>query len=578
MGTPLRFISEDCWVIPTQAEGTRPAAIIAQAEAVESALGVMQAEVVESAPGITPAEVVESAPVITRCGVARRCELVARTKGKVKSEVTTHPEVATHPEASALAKVATHAGVPTHAEVGAPKPGRRRRIVRRSGACAAKAGRCTGGAMPGQPSAPDARCGGSDASRLPFQPWRVDGACAHPPLRIKAVSTRAPSAPEDGFSRLAVSSRHGDLATARGGEPARAVAKVALLEGDQGDALQEKVQVALNQARAVSLASPGAPKPIVVVEITNKVMGDRFALVPDKEVDDIILGVLGRALEKTGVVFYGGHVLSNHLGLLVGIESCRQLAAFTHRLFQQTSKRLRSHLGLNTRLWASRYHGIVLSGDAAIQADRAKHCLANGTKEHLVAHPSQWPGIHSARFFCNGEEMVGHWTNFTAFGRARRRDPNARIEDHQTRHVIKHTKLPCFAHLTDAEYTALLRTWCDEVAEDAAAVRRKEVLPEPGDPAALCRIDRDHRPEHPARSSQPAIHTLDPAVKRRHREAYKAYVAQHQALRAELRAHLAAKGVDLPGGLPPTGWVPVDPATVVAPTYIALPEAPNIST
>lgn len=56
-----------------------------------------------------------------------------------------------------------------------------------------------------------------------------------------------------------------------------------------------------------------------------------------------------------------------------------------------------------------------------------------------------------ARFLCNGEQRVGHRTHFTAFGRVRHRDLNAHTEDHQTRHVINHIWLPCFAQLSDAE-------------------------------------------------------------------------------------------------------------------------------
>ena len=63
-----------------------------------------------------------------------------------------------------------------------------------------------------------------------------------------------------------------------------------------------------------------------------------------------------------------------------------------------------------------------------------------------------------------------------------------------------------------------------------------------------------------------------------HREAYKTYVAQHQALRAELRAHLVAKGVALPGGLPPTGWVPVVVTRAVETSPSKPPKAPNIPT
>jgi hypothetical protein len=91
-------------------------------------------------------------------------------------------------------------------------------------------------------------------------------------------------------------------------------------------ALYAEVEAAIEEAREAVKLDPGAPGPIVVVEITNKVMGDHFYLRPDPEVDDILLGVLGRSIEKTGVAFYAGHGMSNHQGMLVGVNSCHAAA------------------------------------------------------------------------------------------------------------------------------------------------------------------------------------------------------------------------------------------------------------
>ena len=111
---------------------------------------------------------------------------------------------------------------------------------------------------------------------------------------------------------------------------------------------------------------------------------------------------------------------------------------------------------------------------------RLKYCLANGTKEHLVAHPSQWPGVHSAKVFCKSERMVGKWTDYTALAAARKRDPNVPESDFQTEYEVVHSKMPSLDHLSDEDYRALMVSWCDEAATDAAAVREAGGLPEPG--------------------------------------------------------------------------------------------------
>jgi hypothetical protein len=54
------------------------------------------------------------------------------------------------------------------------------------------------------------------------------------------------------------------------------------------------------------------PEGGALVEITDRTVQGRFLLVPSPELNDIILGVLGRAQRRYGVGLCGFVFLSNH--------------------------------------------------------------------------------------------------------------------------------------------------------------------------------------------------------------------------------------------------------------------------
>ena len=213
-----------------------------------------------------------------------------------------------------------------------------------------------------------------------------------------------------------------------------------------------------------------------------------------------------------------------------------------------------------------RNRSIVVDGNAADVGKCLKYCLSNGTKEHLVAHPSQWPGVHSARVFVLGERMVGTWTDYTAWGAAKRRDPAAPEADFQIEYEVVHSKMPCFEHMTDEAHLEMLRGWCDEAATEAAAERARRGLPPPGDPERLTKVSFEHIPDEVSRSPAPAVHAHDPARQKLFRQLSRVFREQQQAAREALAAHALQSGLD-PGdeGIPATGWRPIDPATVEAP-------------
>ena len=124
-------------------------------------------------------------------------------------------------------------------------------------------------------------------------------------------------------------------------------------------------------------------EPWPLVEVTMVVRDHLYLLRPSKTLNDIILGVVGRAQRLTGLRICGFQVMSTHLHLLVQPSDPKQLADFERfingnlckegkRL--RNGKRKRKRLGKGA-LWEGRYQMVVVSDEEAAQMARLKYLL-----------------------------------------------------------------------------------------------------------------------------------------------------------------------------------------------------------
>ena len=79
-----------------------------------------------------------------------------------------------------------------------------------------------------------------------------------------------------------------------------------------------------------------------VVEVTARTLHGRFLLRPSPEVNDIILGALGRAQARYGVELYAFVFLSNHFHLLLRVDSARADGRFRRLRHEQDRQRART--------------------------------------------------------------------------------------------------------------------------------------------------------------------------------------------------------------------------------------------
>src|SRR5919106_5597851 len=65
-----------------------------------------------------------------------------------------------------------------------------------------------------------------------------------------------------------------------------------------------------------------------LVEVITRTVHSRLLLRPSHELNDLVLGILGRAQELYGVLVCGYSFLSNHYHLLLVVDSAKQPSGF----------------------------------------------------------------------------------------------------------------------------------------------------------------------------------------------------------------------------------------------------------
>ena len=178
----------------------------------------------------------------------------------------------------------------------------------------------------------------------------------------------------------------------------------------------------------------------VLVEVTSRVIGARALLTPSpnpRRFNEVVVGVIGRALEVSPLELCSAVFLANHLHCLCVVRDQQQLSRFMHHLGCNLSKeiggRLRKWRGV---FWERRYDGIVVSDEPEAQWRRLKYHLSNSVKEGLVESPLDWPGVHAARALVHEEPLEGYWFNRSKEWAARNRGLDYGRYDFATRYLV----------------------------------------------------------------------------------------------------------------------------------------------
>lgn len=306
------------------------------------------------------------------------------------------------------------------------------------------------------------------------------------------------------------------------------------------------------------------PHPKALVEITQRTLQGRFFFRPSAELRSVVVGVLARAQERTGVAVHGVAFLSNHYHLLITVDTTEQLVAFMQFVGTNLSKEIGALVDWPGSLFDGRYDSVPISREEPAQVARLRYLLSQGCKEGLVASPLDWPGVHSARASLEGRTMKGRWVDRSAFHLARARGRRidgrrVRPDDFAEEVELELSPLPCWASLDAAEYRARQASMVREIEEETLARHRRDGT-RPVGVGALRRRHPHFRSGLEAKRSRPRFHAWNPSERRRLHDGLREFVRAYRQAASELqRGNTRARFPPdcFPPGLP---YRPPDPA------------------
>jgi hypothetical protein len=290
-----------------------------------------------------------------------------------------------------------------------------------------------------------------------------------------------------------------------------------------------------------------------LVEVTCRTLHGRLLLRPSAVLDEALLGAIGRAQRIFGLKIVAITALSNHLHILALPDDAEQLADAMEYFLSKLAREVGRLYAWREKVWGRRYRAIPISEEPEAQVERLRYLLENGTKERLVAHPRDWPGVHSVAALVDGDDLVGVWTDRTAEYKARRKNRELLPGENQAREVVALTPLPCWAHLSEGERRRRAAELVDDIAAAAKLARRGAAVL---GPEKVLRQAPHQRPSHPDRSPAPAVHAASKAIRIAMKAAYRAFLLAYRYAADQLR-----KGNRMvafpPGSFPPS--LPVVP-------------------
>jgi len=271
-----------------------------------------------------------------------------------------------------------------------------------------------------------------------------------------------------------------------------------------------------------------------LVEVTCRTIQGRLLLRPSQQLNDIVLGVLGRAQSLYPLDIVGFSFLSSHYHMLLWVRDARQLSQFVGYFNGNLAREISRQTRWHDKIWADRYHAILVSEEEPAQIDRLAYVLANGVKENLVARVEEWPGVHSAHALLTGEPVEGIWYDRTLARTLRLQRKSPEPGQVEIRQPVVLSPLPCWNHLTPEAYRARVAALVGQIEATAAAERARKGV-EPLGVEKILAQDPETRPEVLDRSPIPFIHAATRKIRKELWDAYGWFVAAYREAADRLR-------------------------------------------
>ena len=252
--------------------------------------------------------------------------------------------------------------------------------------------------------------------------------------------------------------------------------------------------------------------------VTVRCFQGRLLLRPSEETNDILGGVLSRAVRRAEVELFAFSFASNHVHLLVRAPR-GNLFEFMQYFLTNVSRKVGRLVGWRGSFWERRYSAEPVLDEEAL-LEKLQYILSHGVKEGLVRTIREWPGLNSLPEMRGDQARTFHWFNWTS--RWVVRDGHGVAEPFDRRfaeaETLILTPLPLERFARKSRWKRFLRR-----ALDAIESRGRHEHPRVLGRSGVLAQDPQHRPDRPKRARRPWCHTASARLRSEFREAHRAF-------------------------------------------------------
>ena len=271
--------------------------------------------------------------------------------------------------------------------------------------------------------------------------------------------------------------------------------------------------------RPLRMYEPGIP-----YFLTIRCLQGRLFLRPSERTNEVIGGVLARAVRLAGVELFAFVFASNHLHLLVRAPR-RNVSQFMHHLLTNLSKKVGAIVGWRGAFWERRYSAEPVLDDEALLG-RIRYILSHGVKEGYVATCRDWPGLSSLSMMLEDVPRRYRWFHWSDRWNERKGGkPCGRFDERCARSeelVLAQVPHPALHDVSARRRT--LEMMVPAIEEHGAALHKRFR----GRDWILTQRPQ-FRPQRPARSPRPLCHTSSRILLEEYREKVRVYTTLFRA-------------------------------------------------
>jgi REP element-mobilizing transposase RayT len=252
--------------------------------------------------------------------------------------------------------------------------------------------------------------------------------------------------------------------------------------------------------------------------VTIRCLHGRLLLRPSKRTNDVLGGVLSRAVKRNEAELFAFIFFSNHIHILVRAPK-GNLPQFMQYLLTNISKKVGALVDWKGPLWERRYSAEPVLDEEALLG-RIRYILSHGVKEGFVRTSREWPGLNSLDELWGRKPRTFRWYDWSRrwLARTGKRVPDRFDERFAEKETLELTPLPLVKFARKSKWRRFLRRTLEAIRQHGWRAHPRVM----GVPGVLIQ-DPHHRPERPKRSRRPWCHAVSARLRIEYIERYRAF-------------------------------------------------------